>query len=214
MSAINEINSIVKQAQSGGFWGWASSLFGGGGKTQPRAQTAQEGPMDIVNEMDRYLPAWRRGAPVDPKLMSQWRKRLDAIKARPGTPTLAGIKPKYYFDAHRNGSNASPDSRWQDYASTKMMAGMNKSISVEDAYNEIMRRKPGMDQTKARRLAPMVAKNYRIDANGKWVARSSDPYSTNKSIAMNLRRRVPAPTAKPNRSMAGGPQTAAVNSNT
>ena len=79
---------------------------------------------------------------------------------------------------------------WKNYASqksTRMLANMNKTLTSDDAYAEIMRRKPGMNPAQARRLAGMVAKNYRLDAHGNWVAKWGRPARTNSMIAKAFR---------------------------
>ena len=69
--------------------------------------------------------------------------------------------------------------------STKMMENLNRQLTEEDADKESRRRRPGMDQQKARALAPLVAKNYRLDANVKWTARTA---KTNQNIASTMRK--------------------------
>lgn len=104
--------------------------------------------------------------------------------ARTATPNSSATQPARWS----NGQMKSTYTKQQiaSAPSTKMMANMNRQLTEADAYKEIMRRRPGMSQSKAMALAPLVAKNYRIDANGHWVAKSR---MANSNIASAVRGR-------------------------
>lgn len=106
-------------------------------------------------------------------------------------PYKAWEDPRWLAEKGMNQPTAPSASRWLAYKnapSTKMMQNASRRLTADDAYAEIMRRRPGMDPAQARRLAPMVAKNYRTDANGNWVAIGNRPARTNASIASSFRR--------------------------
>lgn len=142
--------------------------------------------------------------PELPGLLSEYRKKMDQRRQQERQRFMHPVPKAVRLFQNRqmpdlparpksDGKPSGPFRNWQGWQnakSTQMMANMNRRITESDAYNEILRRRPGIDPQRAKLLAPMVAKNYRIDANGKWVNMFGS--GGNRNIVAKFNKALPA----------------------
>lgn len=154
-------------------------------------------PVTYFNPEESYDPEL-------PGLLAEYRKKMDQKRQQERqrfmNPVPKAVRlfqnrqmPDLPARPQSDGKPSGPFRNWQGWQnakSTQMMANMNRRLTESDAYNEILRRRPGIDPRRAKLLAPMVAKNYRVNANGEWVNTSGS--GGNRNIVAQFNKALPA----------------------
>lgn len=185
MNALEEISGMVKKA--GGFN--LGSIFRNMPITNPTLKRMAASPIDYSKpRWSNKIKSWKADESKNrqqyAKQEADWEKKVVSDYARQTGNTLASAKA--VFDGYRG--KMSPGQVAQ-LPSMKMQGQMGAEGA---AYQEILKRlnanggDPSINMQNARRLAPMVAKNYRRQADGSWKAVSQSGAAQAKQMARKM----------------------------
>lgn len=203
MKAIDEINRLVKKAYIDYFKPYGNPSYDEITPSMARQGIRKRQDLDFIRNGMKRNATYGRQLPSG-TVGSSYRTNYVQSKGAPvSTVANSQIKPYRAWEdpawiaeqAKRQGVNPSKTTSGQLMAGTQsaqMQKNINTTLTPQMAYKEIMRRRPGMNPEQARRLSAMVAKNYKLDANGNYVAIGGNANRTNSMIANRFRAGYPS----------------------